>query len=116
MSRNRPLVKPEDGVCPVTGLDVDDTRERFVIRRQMLINSRYRVHSLAVNPRDALMNVAMRIIDVLKEDEVGELKDIDPDQFGRLVKIMNVSSECLSDQDYGHLRTHLRNKGFLQND
>lgn len=113
MPRNRPLVRPEDGVCPVTGLDVDDTRERPVIRRQMLIDGGIRVHALAANPRDTLMNVAHRIIDVLRKDVTGELKGVDPVEFDRLVSIMNVSAECLSDQDYGHLYAHLRSKGLL---
>jgi hypothetical protein len=30
MSRNRPLTRPEDGVCPVTGLDVPDDDGQLV--------------------------------------------------------------------------------------
>lgn len=123
MSRNRPLTRPEDGVCPVTGLDVPDDgdgqlvkfseKKGRVITREQLIKSGFRAGAVAANPKDTLMNVAYRIIDVLSKDVTGELKGVDPVEFDRLVSIMNVSSECLSDQDYGHLYAHLRNKGLL---
>ncbi len=117
------FVTAPDGINEVTGEDWPDTdgqvvsffeKGEHVITRQMLIDSGVRVESLATNPRDAWINVAIRMINVLKTDSDGQLQKFDVAELDRLVSIMTVGVDCLRDRDFPALQHVLRERGFLQ--
>lgn len=116
MSRkHRELAAVEDGVCPLSGLDVHkdaDGDGKPFITREMLKAHGVRIDDLATNPRDALINVTMKISNFLQNSDP-HLRDVDVSNFDKLISVLAISAECLSDKDASGLHAHLRSRGFL---
>lgn len=123
--RRKRFIAMSDGINEVTGEDWPDPdtdgqvvpffeKGEHVITRQMLIDSGVRVESLATNPRDAWINVAMHMINILKADSDGQLQKFDVVELDRLVSIMSVCVDCVRDRDFATLQHVLRERGFLQ--
>lgn len=123
MSRNRPLTKPEDGVCSVTGLDVpgdgDGQLVRFpektgrVITRQMVKTGARGGDILAETPQSALLNVIKALGHEIERAENPNFKGFDATEANRLLSTARICLDCLADHDLVGLQAHLRSKGFL---